>query len=256
MRPKGAQYHHPHQQHPRGGPPPPPPALHVTTQRPRARPQGHAQRRTCCGLRCRLLSCMSSTSLREPVLVLVLVALASITITFHLGHRLHPLQAHEDLYDRLSDRGGAGRDHLNIHRSLHLSASAVASPSLSSLQRMGGGGGASRPSRGREEKEGDGGGGGGGGESADVGPGGGGGGGLVGSPSSGAVQLRTVLRVLQEVSRHGRGFYIAKRNTRKALPALDLLRTKNTRMRILLPLHRKHSSLTHDNYSHANFNPQ
>ena len=120
---------------------------------------------------------------------------------------------------------------------------------------MGGGGGASRPSRGREEKEGDGGGGGGGGESADVGPGGGGGG-LVGSPSSGAVQLRTVLRVLQEVSRHGRGFYIAKRNTRKALPALDLLRTKNTRMRILLPLHQKHSSLTHDNYSHANFTPQ
>ncbi|KAK7493630.1 hypothetical protein BaRGS_00015142 [Batillaria attramentaria] len=78
------------------------------------------------------LTLTSMTSLREALFVLVVVALASMTITFHLGHYLNPLQQTPNDSD---DAISGGSNHLNVHRSLH----------LSQQRRGGGGGGGERP---------------------------------------------------------------------------------------------------------------
>lgn len=61
---------------------------------------------------------VSLTTVREAVCVLVVVALASMTITIHLGHHLNPLQPPPN---DSNDRSRDGANHLNMHRSLQLS---------------------------------------------------------------------------------------------------------------------------------------
>nr|KAG5704319.1 hypothetical protein BaRGS_012628 [Batillaria attramentaria] len=72
------------------------------------------------------LTLTSMTSLREALFVLVVVALASMTITFHLGHYLNPLQQTPNDSD---DAISGGSNHL---KRAQVPSSVAASACLSS----------------------------------------------------------------------------------------------------------------------------